>query len=281
MASRGSYPHPVLDNSDDVSGDFYVSKAYVTPGAEFVDLQFDTRVENTEFAALLTDGSITLRGRWKCSATFTSGALDLDISPISNGSLECHATLDQEDLDGRVDVTLYLVAASPVELNLASQHDDYDGATFGVSRGDVVGHAGTFSFDARKSYDPMRPPLESCFRFSQKSNKTPFIEIDSSLDDYVTVNVPQAQYQQFRDQEAMPEVQMATVVLPALVQALVYCSQDQDPEVGGWKAALRNLCDRYGVTGRDPLVQAQAILGDPIATGFGRLSLLLEDEEIN
>jgi len=268
-----------LDNSDDISGDFRISSALVTPAPDFVDLQFDVRVENAEFEEMLDTGAAAIRARWKCSATFSSGALDLRVAPLDNGSLRCEAQLDQDDVDGRTDISLYIVAGRPLDLDLASQHGDYGGATFAVARGAVLAHAGTFSFDARKSYDPMRPPLESCFRFLKKEGKKPFVDIDSSLDEHIDVYIPEAQYEQFTDQAAMPEVQVATVVLPALVQALVDCAAETDPDVGGWKATLRSLCERHSVTGSDPLVQAQAILGDPIATGFNRLALLIQDEE--
>ncbi|WP_404383541.1 hypothetical protein LL946_00105 [Knoellia locipacati] len=279
MASRGSYPHPVLDNSDDIKGDFRLSAVSVTPTSDFVDIAFDTFIENEEIRDLYITGSLTLRARWRCTATFSSGALALTADWQPTGAIHCTAALDHEDLDGRVDVTVMLVANQQLKLQLSSQHEDYDGAEFALAQGVLAGHAGTFSFDARKSYDPMRPPLESCFRFQEKTTKKPYIEIDTSAADHVLVEIPQAQYAQFVDQSVMPEVQIATVVLPALVQALVDCAEDRDPEVGGWKATLRALSEANSRAGDSPLAQAQAILGDPLATGFKRLALLVQDEE--
>lgn len=279
MASRGSYPHPVLDNSDDVAGDFRLSAVSVTPTAEFVDLAFDVFIENSEVRDLYLGGTVALTAAWRCSATFSSGSLEPVVEIQGNGAVRCTGTLDHESLDGRVDVIVTLIAADNFDLNLVSQHEDYEGAAFTLAQGSLVAHAGTFSFDARKSYDPMRPPIESCFKFQRKANKKPYIEIDTSEDDHVLVEIPQAQYDQFIDQSVMPEVQIATVVLPALVQALVHCAEDHDPDVGGWKATLRALSEANPTVSESPLAQAQAILGDPLATGFKRLALLVQDEE--
>jgi hypothetical protein len=278
MASRGSYPHPVLDNSDDITGDFRITRAIVTPTSEAVGLQFDVRIDNAEVQSLFDAGALSLRARWKCSATFASDALELAMQQTPVRTLECTAELDHEDLDGRVDVSVVLVAAKRLGWSLRSQHEDYGTLCFDVPRGGIVANAGTFSFDARKSYDPMRPPLESCFRFVRKADKSKFIDIDSSLEERVDVFIPQGDYERFADQGGSPEVQLAAVVLPALVQALIDV-QTEEPDTGGWKAALRSLCAKHGVEGRPPLIQAQAILGDPISTGLGRLSLLLHGED--
>lgn len=279
MASRGSYPHPVLDNSDDVSGDFRLSAVNVTPEQEFVDLSFDIFITNAEVKELLRSGDATLRARWRCSATFNAGTLALEVETLPTGALRCSAALDHEDLDGRVDVNVTMIAAKSFSLSLATQHPDYEEATFSLRPGSLIANAGTFSFDARKSFDPMRPPIESCFKFQEKHSKKPYIEIDTSLDEHVVVHIPQEQYAQFMDQSMMPEIQIAMVVLPALVQALVDCAQDDEPDRGGWKGTLRHLVEKHPTISDNPLTQAQAILGDPLATGFKRLALLVHDEE--
>ena len=280
MADRGSYPHPVLDDSDDVKGEFRFTSARVSPSAQHVDLDFTILLDNPELHRMLDAGDLALRARWRCSATMSAGGLDLRVQPQGEHLLRCSASIDQDEIDGRVDVTVLLVSERVRDdYHLDAQNEDYGASRFSLSRGHVVADDGTFAFDAKKSFDPMRRPLESCFEFQRKSTNRRFVEVDTSGVDSVIVEIPPEQFDQFAQQSAIPEVQIAAVVLPALMQAVVDLDESIGDESGGWRATLQRLIEDKNLAGKGPLVAAQSILDDPIALGLRRLDLMMTVSE--
>lgn len=280
MADRGSYPHPVLDHSDDVQGEFRLTAARVDPSPLHVDLEFTALLDNAEIRSMLDAGDVALRARWRCTATMATGGLDLTVEPEGPLLLRCTSTIDQDEIDGRVEVTVLIVStAAQDSYTLRTQNRDYGSTRFELSPGHVIADAGTFAFDARKSFDPMRPPIESCFEFKRKPNNRKFVDIDTSGVESVTVYIPAQEFDLFSQQSSIPEIQISTVVLPALMQAVVDMTESPSADEGGWQATLQQLIEEKGLAGRSPLIIAQSILEDPIRAGFARLDRVMDMED--
>ena len=53
MASRGSYPHPVLDASNDVNSTFEAINATVSPSHDDVEIAVELRTDDDDLICLL------------------------------------------------------------------------------------------------------------------------------------------------------------------------------------------------------------------------------------
>lgn len=274
MASRGSYPHPVLDGSDDVSSEFLVLNPTIDVGVDHVSIMFDVRCDDPDLRRLLENGGADIAARWKCSATMRNGQLQLEATPLTPDVVRYSAVLDHQQLDGLVTVFVTSLATEVMPaFSFSRQHHDYGQAVFEIGKGDLLANGGTFSFDAKKKYDPMSPPLESCFRFVRRSDNKRFVKVNTSGDEFVEVSFPPKVYDDFASGFA-PTIQMSTVVVPALMHALeeLKRSDGPAPTPGGWRTTISQIIEDKKLGGRDSIEIAQAILEDPIAAAFKQLT---------
>ncbi|WP_353508753.1 hypothetical protein [Intrasporangium sp.] len=238
-------------------------------------IELDIRLTDIELHERWHTGEVRLVVRWKCTATFSTGLLDLNTTPVSIDTWRSVGHVAQDDVDGNVEGTVLLVANRAItDYCLLAQHPDYGNAHFDIAPGDVLGFAGDFTFDARKSFDPMQPPLEACFRFLLDESGKRFVSVDTSGRDFVDVRLPRNVFQDFVNQSQLPQVQVGMVVLPALMDALMEIEREPNFEEGGWRTTVRDLAEKKAKNAQTHFAQAQAILDDPVATGLKRLCLL-------
>ena len=177
--------------------------------------------------------------------------------------------LNQDDLAGRFRVEPEITAVVANDsYSLVKQNPDYGDTTFAIMPGDLLAHAGTLEIDAEKSYDPLNPPIDACFRFELDPTVPRGIDVDFSEQDYVVVRIASETYIPFTALAGQPQIQISMIMMPALMAALSFI-QGGDAEGDllddfGWARALKTLIDRLKVAEASPLVQAQAILDDPI-----------------
>ncbi|WP_460968725.1 hypothetical protein [Pedococcus soli] len=262
-----------------MQGLFEGRTALIDQGVDYVDVRIDILFESAELRHLVDVGCAEIVARWRCSATFATGHISLTTEDIGNELVRCSGNLDQEDLDGRVDIHLLMIATRTLpQYKLLTQHSDYGDASFSLERGAILADGGTVSIEARKKYDPMTPPLESCFKFVKKSGNRRYMEVDAADDDYIRVQLPSATFDLFRSQGMLPEVQISTVVLPALMEAIdAFKEKESTPTNGGWRGTIERLLDAKNLNDKSTLVAAQAILEDPISAGLKRLDMLSEE----
>ena len=65
--TRGSYPHPVLDASDDVGASIEVFNVSVAPSVDDVEVRFQLRMTEPLIHKLLQEGAARYSFRWSCS----------------------------------------------------------------------------------------------------------------------------------------------------------------------------------------------------------------------
>ena len=86
-ALRGSYPHPVLDMSDDVDSYFIVSNPGVSPSIEDIELTFEVRTDDPTLIRLLEERKARASLRWRCSATLATDEREPQTRlPLGDGS---------------------------------------------------------------------------------------------------------------------------------------------------------------------------------------------------
>jgi hypothetical protein len=285
-ARRGSYPHPVLDASDDVAGAFEVFNVTVTPSVEDVELRFQVRMSDPDIQGLLDAGRARFSFRWTCSSTIAVGELDPTVASEHADSTGYVAWLDQQQVRRTVRVEFRVLAAELIEsYTLKGQHPDYAGATFTVMAGDVLADGGYFEFEPDKLYDPLDPPVGSCFKFMSDSKQRRGLRVQFHDDEHVLVVFPEKLLPGFAALGNRPDLQVATVVLPALMQTIQFVKENLDPGAGGedlteksWYEPIRGLVEGVGSFDDPAFDLAQKILGNCLDSSLSK-ALEMNDEE--
>ena len=285
-AMRGSFPHPVLDDSDDVGSSIEAINVAVMPSISDVEIKYEVRSDDPDLWGLIERGVARHSLRWTCSATIATEELTPTLERRVNEGVGLTATIDQGAIRGTVSVELRVVAVEPIPGHRWSrQHAEYGDAMFVIEPGDVIAVCGAFSFDAQKSYDPMRPPVGSCFRFSEKQAHKAGLEVAFDGFDHVEVMLPTDAFNQLRQLAAQPELQIAVVVLPALMRTIEFIKDSAGDEQGEdlserpWYRAISDLIGQHGSLEDPALELAQRILDNPADRGLSTAVLLDLAEE--
>ena len=96
-AKRGSYPHPVLDGSDDIDSTFQVLNVTIAPTVDDVEIRFQVRMDDPDIQKLIDAGDARLSFRWKCGPTFSSEELEPRQAPTGDGT-NYLAYIDQQKI---------------------------------------------------------------------------------------------------------------------------------------------------------------------------------------
>lgn len=269
---RGSFPHPVLDSSDDVSSRFEVFNFTYTPSVEDVALRFQVRMDDPTLKNLVVAGRVRYSLRWSCSATLSGGEVEPSVEKSYADSVGYVAWLDQRAVRGKVRVEVKLIAQEHITgYCLEHQHLDYGSASFDIEPGDILGQGGVTEIHPEKLYDPLNPPLGSCFTFEQDDSLKRGVRVHFDDDEHVLVRFPTAVFAGLQATSHLPELQISLVVLPALMETIAFIAQQGDPTKGGedlsdrlWYQSLEILVNRVGASFTDrPLEVAQKILEYP------------------
>lgn len=281
---RGSYPHPVLDASDDVASVFEVVNVVIAPGLDDIEITFKARMDDPDLSDRLAADTAHLVASWRCGATLSAGHLELDVVATHADGRIYRAFLDQERVRENVSVDVRLVAARPdKQYRLARQNPEYGDAEFEIAPGDVLGEAGTFTFAAEKLYDPLRPPIGSCFRFDKVKGRAKGIKVSFNADDVVAVQFTSALHEAFGSLKSRPDLQIALVVLPALMETITFIRANEGPDGEdmtdrAWFVALQAQIEALESEGDSALTLAQKMLAHPIDGVLAR-GIIEEDDE--
>lgn len=266
---RGSYPHPVLDASDDVNSVFQVFNAAVTPNVNDVEVKFQVRMSDPDVQTFIDSGAARYSFRWTCTSTIATGELGATIQQRHPDGATYAGSIDQEDIRGTVVVELRVIATSAIpEYRLTNQNPEYADSTFSILPGDVLAEGGSFQFEPEKRYDPLVPPVGSCFRFESDSKRTRGISVKFFDDDYVLVTFPERLQPHFAS--VRPEIQIGLVVLPALMEAIDFIKENESADSGedmsdkSWYKALLRLITENGSLADPTFELAQKMLGYPL-----------------
>ena len=280
-ALRGSYPHPVLDASDDVDSYFDVSNAQVSPTMEDILITFDVRTNDPTLRDLLDEGKARLSLRWRCSATLATGEHQLRSRMHLADGDKYESSIDQRQVRNTIVADIRVLVLEPLSrFRWERQHPDYGDAVFDLRRGDVIADGGSITFEANKLYDPLDPPVGSCFKFVEDPKLHRGIQVTFEDDEAILVRLSPEAHRNLRLLAPRPELQISTVVLPALIQAVSYIQstlKDSSSEDLSERIWFKTIDDKIGQLrcsyDDDAIVIAQKILDYPVDR---TLTLLLE-----
>lgn len=266
--TRGSYPHPVLDASDDVDSIMEVFNFTFAPSVDDVDIRFQVRMTDPDIQRLLDAGKAQYSFRWKCSSTINSGDLKAIPGQVYVDSVAYSGGIDQEDIRGTVRLEFKIIATDDIsQYSLQKQHADYVNARFDLLPGDVIADGGYIQFEPDKLYDPLSPPVGSCFRFVTDKKRTKGLSVRFNDNDHINVLFPEKGLQGFGLLKENPELQISLVVLPALMETINFIKEnlaapDGDDELSErkWFVAIKELVESIGSFDDSAFETAQKIL---------------------
>lgn len=282
-AQRGSYPHPVLDGSDDVASDFKVDNVAFEPGMEDIGITFFLRTDDPTLARLLEEHKARVSMRWHCTATLAT----CEVEPAKRRAIadghQYETSIDQRQVRDTVAVDVRVLATEQLPgFRWDRQHPDYGDARFDLRKGDVLADGGSFTVSADKLYDPLNPPVGSCFKFVEDPGLHRGMRVTFEDDEAILVRLCPDARRNFRLLTPRPELQISTVVFPALIQAVSFIQSnlgkdnEEDLSERIWFKAIRDRVDAFGGFEGQPAIEiAQKILEHPV----DRLLLLEADAE--
>ncbi|MEC4088875.1 hypothetical protein [Pseudoalteromonas rubra] len=286
MKNRGSYPHPVIDTSDDISSDFKPNNVRISFNSQDIEIEYEISTDDQDLLSLIDNGDAFHSFRWRCSATISSGELKPRHERTKKG-FKLITSLDQQMVKGPVDADIRVIVSRRVLKHCWSkQHPDYHNATFDLLPGDVLADGGKIRFDAEKMYDPVNPPLGSCFKLIKSTAISQRgIELDFRGSETVTIKISSKMYDSFQLFSHRPDLQIALVILPALMETLSYIKQnkatkDEPMDNVVWYTELTRLVEevhRCSWEDDSSLSIAQKILENPIDRAVCE-GLISEDE---
>jgi hypothetical protein len=282
MANRGSYPHPVIDTSDDVDSNFEVLNVLVDPSQQDIEITYEIRTDDPDLIRLLESGAAMHSLRWRCSSTISADDMKPEVTHRTPTGFRLKAWLDQQLVKGNVVADARVILTKDmIGHRWVRQHAEYGGARFDLLQGDILAEAGTFSFSAEKLFDPLDPPIGSCFSFVRSTSRHKRILVTYDSDDTVNVQIPAKTFDDFKLFSHRPDLQIALVVLPALMDTLMFIKENREQEPLGdkaWFNAIEQLVEDRGGWDQNLLELAQKILESPIDTAI-RTGIEIEEDD--
>jgi len=275
----------VLGHADDVASVFEIPNFSVTPNVEDIEVKFRVRSDDADLAAMMEDGRAIHVARWSCAATLTSGDLDPAVIAVHADGKTYSGWLDQRLLRDKVRVDISVVAAQAMPTHQwTRQHSDYGDQTFSIRAGDMLADGYWFEFLADKMYDPMQPPLGSCFRIVPDPQQRRDLKLQFDNDEQVVIVMSPQMADGLQALGHRPDLQLSLVILPALMETLTFIERnDGDPQsedLSGkaWYRIVKELVARQPTRASSSLEAAQRILEHPITAALVT-PLFPEDED--
>lgn len=264
---------------------FEVSNARVSPSIEDIGLTFDLRTNDPTLTRLLKERKARVSLRWRCSATLATDEREpRPCMALADGN-QYESWIDQRQVSGVIIADIRVLVIEPLrDFRWERQHPDYGGAVFDLRVGDVLADGGSVTFEADKLYDPLDPPIGSCFKFVEQPDLHRGFRVTFDDDEAILVRLPPEAHRNLRLLAPRPELQISTVVLPALIQAVSYIqstSKDGSEDLSdrGWFKAISDKVDRLGGFEEQAVEIAQKILDYPVDRTLSLVADAREDDE--
>ena len=266
----GSYPHPVLGNQDDVSSKFELLNVHFKPDVDDIEVSFRLSTDDPDLERILHSEEAELKTHWDCPSTMQNGYLDLEVVRQHADGVTLKGWLDQRDVRGDVRIDVFVVAVKEIsEFSWKNQHLDYAQDRFDIRRGDILANGGYFRIKVGKLYDPMDPPLGSCFRITEDLSQKHEIKVSFDDDEQVVILMSHEMMNGFKELTYRPDLQISLVILPALMETISFIQKNQsddseeDLSDKTWFQTVSNLLNSID-SETSPITIAQQLLGDVV-----------------
>lgn len=271
-ATSKSYPFPVLGNEDDIKGLFKPSMRY-TLDPTMVVVECDFELSNATIEQLVAQKKAGYLVQIECGNTFYRRTF-----VTQEASLRIE--IDAGELRDRVDVSFCVCALSEInDYSPEGIHPDLAGEPTVVEAGDVLADGGTGYFIADKSFDPLKAPVASFMKVKQAKEKTAPMRMDYG-GDQIIIKLSKDDYRNYAYAQKYAVSSLhATLVLPALIDAIYVINKDTTYEGSVWFEKIKQICIARDIKLDDPLEAAQRLLSNPVERGLKEIRNMSSDTD--
>lgn len=211
-----SFPHPVLAPflDDLVECDFQCS---IQPCREGHQHRFEVkaRVSSQKLEAYLTGGQCLYAVHVECPATRYRNLWKFSEDSFS-------FKVDNDQLDGKIEISCFILAAQDLEYTNEAFHEDYEGTSFSVRKGDILAVDESRKFFLERQQDPLKY-ISSIFTITWNAEDEPATMDLDTTGDKIVVKLRRDAYQGYlvlKQDSALRPLLNSLIVVPALVCVL-------------------------------------------------------------
>ena len=272
--SHRSFPHPVVGNEDDVVDAAF--QAAVSVHNDRVNYYINLKVQcsSSTITKLVRKGDAVYVLHVECGHTLYRSATEF--------TEDAHEfMIPGENLNSTVEVNVIAQAKKDIpKYRVDKAHPDYGDATFAVSAGDILAVSEGFTFDADINFDMLKS-MSSIMQIRERDDPGDApMEVDLS-EEKITIYLSHIDFENYkiiRAHKVLADGLIATIVLPALVEALTTLQgEHKDIEDMRWCRCLKRRIEHAGMSLEiHPLRLAQDLLELPIKRAFSSARTQLE-----
>lgn len=220
-----SFPHPVLGNDDDLSGEFnFFCSLKRTDDRKIRFDNFNINITNNYIKQQLDNGDAGCYLRVYCSSTLRTWMIEIV------DQLE----IDEDELINKIDVQILVITKRQIENYVDSSFNaQYGNEIFVISKNEVIGITGKLTIPIPKVNE--RLGLGNIFKFNfHETDKPMYFEFHH---DKIFINYPVTKKGEHPPNmlfSASPWTAFSIFILPALSDALKYLEDNPD-EIDKWE----------------------------------------------
>jgi hypothetical protein len=276
--SHRSFPHPVVGNADDVPAAAF--QAAITVHNDRVNYYVDVKLQSSSntISKLVKKGDVVYVLHVECGNTLYRLATEFS-------ETDREFMIPGECLNSNVELNVFAQAKKDLpKYRVEGAHEDYGDATFAVNVGDILAISEGYSFDADINFDMLRS-IGSIMEIKQRDDKENApMEIVLNYEK-IRIYLSRADFENYkiiRVHQVLSASLIATIVLPALVEALMAMREDDQSDIKDtrWCRCLKRRIEYAGMSlATAPLKLAQDLLEMPIKRAFMSARAILESVE--
>tara|TARA_B100000686_G_scaffold260546_2_gene273295 strand:+ start:2940 stop:3830 length:891 start_codon:yes stop_codon:yes gene_type:complete len=286
------YPHPVLTRfSDDLVSCGFKINVGCDPEPDKYLFNCEAELTCRDLEQLIESKKASFVLHVECASTrFRTAILSTNKTFKESVPAGC--------LDGKVEILPMITALEDiVSYKNDNFHEDYNGASYKIKKGDVFAIGESSEFDAVKQKDALMN-IRSIFSVVPDDDKEALpLNVDLTSE-RIVISLSRKNYNlyiQLKENQALNSVLASMIIMPTLIFTLDKIKDtaseatDELNDYDGlrWYRVIKNKLQslNYDITnpdiwsGEGALVIAQKIIGDPISTGIRNLQEIYADDE--
>ncbi len=214
-------PHPVLGRGDDVAGVFKIAEdgfnIYQNEGEELTRLAINFILTNETLEELISKGEASFNIEIECPATFYRKSF-----LFTKNQFEIE--IEKNNLRGKVYISFYITSNIKIpDYKIIGANFDYADASFEINEGDVIGYAGTTSFNAEILWEDLRRlfNIMKIEKDTEREEGTAMFNLNGDII-YITLSkTDYIKYENYKEEnDSFTPIYHASIVLAALIIAL-------------------------------------------------------------
>ncbi len=268
-------PYPILVASTDDYHDATLRAAVsVQPVSDKYTITCDFTLDEPVIKQLLAEGSVQFATHIECPRTSFR-------TIVRSTETYVQTNIPADEVSGFLEVCTYLICATPLEGFCSPRfHPDYAGLSFDLETGSILGIAESCRVEIDD--DESDEDTASIVRIA-RSQPAQVDDMSVNTDgDYIYITLTAATYDKYyrTGKGFLNEAVASTIVLPALVVALLRLKESYDPDIL-WARVLTDWMTVHGIAledmdltsieGQSVLSIAQRILENPIGRALAAI----------